>query len=69
MHSSPTKKTAVKLHQVPIPGPCRVIPVIGVRIGYGKWAKAHIRKRGSYQYLSWRDGDTVKEFYLGRVRP
>lgn len=34
----------------------------------GSFAKAHIRvRRGCYRFLSWRDGDRVREFYLGRL--
>jgi hypothetical protein len=32
-------------------------------------AKASIRiKSGEYQYLTWRDGDQVRTFYLGKKR-
>lgn len=34
-----------------------------------RYARARIRvKNGKYLYLFWRDGDTVKNFYLGKKR-
>lgn len=33
-----------------------------------EYAKAHIRiRRGCYRFLVWRDGDKIREFYLGRL--
>lgn len=49
-------------------------PELYVRIaGRDSWrpamAKASIRvKAGEYQYLTWRDGNQVRTFYLGRKR-
>jgi hypothetical protein len=49
-------------------------PAIYVRLGsrdfwHGTYAKASIRvKAGEYQYLTWRDGDQVRTFYLGKKR-
>jgi hypothetical protein len=38
-------------------------------IWQGAFAKASIRvKAGEYQYLTWRDRDQVRTFYLGRKR-
>jgi hypothetical protein len=51
-----------------------IAPEIYVRIkGLDPWssamAKASIRvKAGEYQYLTWRDGSSVRTFYLGRKR-
>lgn len=34
------------------------------------YARAEIRvKSGKYQYLQWRDGETVRSLYLGTKRP
>lgn len=53
----------------------RAIPEIFVQVRDNHYnhrssmAKAHIRvRRGCYRFLVWRDGDKVKEFYLGRLR-
>lgn len=36
--------------------------------GLTQWAEAHIRQRaGGYRYLVWRDGQKVREMYLGKV--
>jgi hypothetical protein len=49
-------------------------PAIYVRLaGRDSWrnqmAKASIRvKAGEYQYLTWRDGNQVRTFYLGRKK-
>jgi hypothetical protein len=33
------------------------------------YAKAHIRvRRGCYRFLVWREGNKIREFYLGRLR-
>lgn len=37
--------------------------------GGGSYAEAHLMiRRGCYQYLRWREGGKVKEFYLGKVK-
>ena len=53
----------------------RAMPTIFVstpaeaQFGLGKYAQAHIRTRsGGYRYLVWREGDQVRELYLGKVR-
>jgi hypothetical protein len=34
-----------------------------------EYARAHIRvKGGKYLYLAWKDGDRVRNFYLGQKR-
>lgn len=47
-------------------------PKIFVAVGRNedgpKYSQAHLRNRGGYLYLSWRDGDRVREFYLGKGR-
>lgn len=49
-------------------------PQLYVRIPGHDWrgprmAKASVRiKSGEYQYLTWRDGDQVRTFYLGKKR-
>ena len=54
---------------------CRAMPAIFVarpedaEFGLGKYAQAHIRTRsGGYRYLVWREGDQVRELYLGKIR-
>lgn len=47
-------------------------PEIYVRVeGRASWkssyARAHLRNRKGYVYLSWRDGDRVRELYLGKA--
>lgn len=47
-------------------------PEIFVRlIGKHSWrheyARAHLRNRKGYLYLSWRDGRQVREYYLGKA--
>jgi hypothetical protein len=32
-----------------------------------RFAHAHLRNRGGYVYLTWRDGDRVRTFYLGKA--
>jgi hypothetical protein len=32
-----------------------------------KYASAHLRNRKGYVYLTWRDGDKVRSFYLGKA--
>lgn len=56
-------------------GQRRAIPEIFVRVDCRslypreQYAKAHIRvRRGCYRFLVWRDGNKVREFYLGRLR-
>lgn len=47
-------------------------PAIFVRVkSYGnEYAQARIRvRKGCYQYLVWRDGDKMREFYLGKRTP
>jgi len=35
---------------------------------YGpRYAHAHLRNRRGYVYLTWRDGDRVRTFYLGKA--
>ena len=49
-------------------------PAIRVVIGknsYGQetFAEAHLlTRRGCYNYLRWRDGNGIKEFYLGKLK-
>jgi hypothetical protein len=47
-------------------------PEIFVRIAGSRWrgyARASIRvKAGQYNYLVWRDGDRIRNFYLGKRR-
>jgi hypothetical protein len=31
------------------------------------YARAHLRNKRGYVYLSWRDGGTVRTFYLGKA--
>lgn len=31
------------------------------------YARAHLRNRKGYVYLSWRDGERVRELYLGKA--
>lgn len=52
----------------------RVIPPgIYIEIPGGNWqtgrgmAHAHIRNKRGYVYLAWREGDRVKNFYLGKA--
>jgi hypothetical protein len=68
--SSPSTKRPKKRP----PEPRRVIPEIYVRTRgerdsiYTVYAKAHIRiRRGCYRFLVWREGDKIREFYLGRL--
>lgn len=48
------------------------IPEIFVKTSDGirsSYARAHIRvKSGKYNYLVWRDGDQIRNFYLGKKR-
>jgi hypothetical protein len=32
-----------------------------------RYARAHLRNRRGYVYLSWREGDRVRSFYLGKA--
>jgi len=62
----PRKPSIVKRRATP--------PDIYVHFGHDSvWgsgvAKAHIRvRRGCYRFLVWREGNKVREFYLGRLR-
>jgi len=31
------------------------------------YARAHLRNRNGYVYLTWRDGERVRSFYLGKA--
>ncbi len=31
------------------------------------YARAHLRNRSGYAYLTWRDGERVRSFYLGKA--
>lgn len=46
-------------------------PDIYVRLGgeshYGAYSHAHLRNKKGYVYLCWRDGDRVRNFYLGKA--
>jgi hypothetical protein len=33
----------------------------------GRFAEAHLRNKKGYVYLCWRDGDRVRNFYLGKA--
>ena len=48
------------------------MPELFVRISKGlgtEFARANIRvKAGKYLYLAWRDGEHVRNFYLGKKR-
>ena len=58
----------------------KAVPEIYVKGPDGEYHKAHLRGRektlknlygsvkvSTYLYLSWREGDTVKEYYLGKI--
>jgi len=45
-----------------------VKPDIYVKPPHQYIVKAHIRQRGKYRYLRWREDGKVKEFYLGSVK-
>lgn len=78
MKALPYKRTRstlpAKRPRKPPIGERRVLPEIYVRV-QGKtlyprelYAKAHIRvRRGCYRFLVWRDGNKIREFYLGRL--
>lgn len=34
---------------------------------YQEWARAHLRYKGGYVYLQWRDGGRVRSFYIGKA--
>ena len=40
----------------------------GGESGSPKYSQAHFRNRGGYLYLCWRDGERVRELYLGKGR-
>lgn len=47
-------------------------PAIYVRIEGKAWyrstyARAHLRNKHGYVYLAWRDGERVRELYLGKA--
>lgn len=47
-------------------------PAIYVRVEGKAWyrstyARAHLRNRKGYVYLCWRDGERVRELYLGKA--
>lgn len=45
------------------------VKVEGLHPSSSAMAKASVRvKAGEYQYLTWRDGRSVRTFYLGRKR-
>lgn len=63
---STRKKSAIVESRVKPP------PEIYVRVeGRESWrlcyARAHLRNRKGYVYLSWRDGERVRELYLGKA--
>lgn len=48
------------------------MPAIFVRVEGKSWykstyARAHLRNKKGYVYLVWRDGDRVRELYLGKA--
>ena len=47
-------------------------PEIFVKISESNYqpitARAHLRNKGGYLYLSWRDRERVRTFYLGKAR-
>jgi hypothetical protein len=56
------------------PGPSRTNPppdiyvrVEGQNTWSTKYASAHLRNRKGYVYLTWRDGEKVRSFYLGKA--
>lgn len=67
-------KSAGKKPRLRSPGPSRANPPdIFVRVGDSHWPRvtdfkhAHLRNRKGYVYLSWRDGEKVRTFYLGKA--
>lgn len=48
--------------------PTRIELKITVREGNGPPHTAHIRNKGGYMYLSWRNGKRIKTLYLGKRR-
>ena len=46
-------------------------PAIYVKTDPGKWhasySLAHLRNKGGYLYLSWRDGTKIRTHYLGKA--
>lgn len=65
----------MKKRKIAIVKKSRTKPEIYVRIktlafGYTRntYARASIVKRGDYQFLQWRDNDTVRRLYLGKKR-
>lgn len=63
---STRRKSAIEESRVNPP------PEIYVRVVEGaswrhSYARAHLRNRKGYVYLSWRDGERVRELYLGKA--
>ena len=63
----PAAKTSIGGSRVHVPDIYVATPG---HLGWNKdYAKAHIRvRRGCYRFLAWREGEKVREFYLGKVR-
>jgi hypothetical protein len=61
------RKAIVKSRTEP---PAIFVQVTSSKYGYPRdaYAKATIWNRGAAQYLRWRDGDTVRNLYLGSKR-
>ena len=81
MRISPTNKTIVrrsprgkKNGRSATAAACRVkqpIPEIRVKVDrpyqFATYARAYLRNKRGYVYLCWRDGDRVRNFYLGKA--
>ena len=81
MKSYPTKLTAVSRPKLTKKTTGRAIaaarraspPEIFVKCGDREhrfrdpYARAHLRNRNGYVYLTWRDGQRVRSFYLGKA--
>src|SRR5258705_12849187 len=47
--------------------PLIFVAVNGADVYGQKYARAHLRNRKGYVYLTWSDGEKVKTFYLGKA--